>query len=242
MFCIDNEYDKPNEVLKLLIESWEDFKKYYKTEKDRYSKDKLQGHVVCWKEDDIVLQLSRFFYNKLSTSKLKDEKGIEIHSQTQISKGKFPEDAYAFSKKIGNLKGKPRPDFIITKEDDRNCSEVNGSLWLIGEVKYFREFHSNWRDLNDKDQPDRIQKDLDKLSQFKEFDICKKTVYLVADDFFHKPENKKIGEWDNIKAKLKESKLKQTGNKVDYIDLITMCSKIDCSDCNGFNFKEYCKT
>ena len=34
--------------------------------------------------------------------------------------------------KLGRI---PKPDFIITKEDERNA------LWLIGEVKYFREWH-----------------------------------------------------------------------------------------------------
>ena len=234
---MDNEYDKPNEVLKLLIESWEDFKKYYKKEKVRYSKDECKGHVVCWKEDDIVLQLSRFFYNKLSTSKLKDEKGIEIHSQIRISKGNFREGEYDFSENIANLKGKPRPDFIITKEDDRpSTSQPNGSLWLIGEVKYFREFRSNWIEDDDENKRDRIQKDIDKLNQFKDKQICIKTVYLVADDYFHKPENKKEIEWENIQLRLKEAR-----KKVDYLDLITMCSKINGCNCTGFNFGEYCK-
>lgn len=233
---IDNKSDKSEEVFNLFIKSWEDFKKYYWSQKKRYSSNNYPGHVVCWKEDDIVLQLSRFFYSILPQKQLEDE-GIEIHTQTDISKGKFRAADYTFSNSICNIKGKTIPDFIITKEDDRDSSGVNGSLWLIGEVKYLREYRSNWRDLrNDEDKRDRIQKDIDKLKAYKTYHICKKTVYLVADDFFHKPENKKIEEWEAIRDSLKEAR-----GKIDFVDLIPMCSKISNCTCNKFNFEEFCK-
>src|SRR3972149_7407750 len=120
---MDSERTKQQErIIKLLKESWKDFKIYYKSEKDKYSKNNVDGHLVCWKEDDIVLQLSRFFYKRLSNSELKDE-GIEIHSQTEISEKKFRKE-YSFNKVISELntnlgrKKGAKPDFIITKEDD----------------------------------------------------------------------------------------------------------------------------
>ena len=203
---MDNERNKQQEkILELLKESWEQFKAYYKSEKERYSKNNVEGYLVCWKEDDIVLQLSRFFYKRLCKSELKDE-GIEIHSQTEISENKFDKE-YSFNKKISELNKKlgrkkgAKPDFIITKEDD------NGSLWLIGEVKYFRMWQ--WED--------RVKKDIDELNALKDLRICKKTVYLLADAYLH--ENNKKG-WTKLIEKLKEERL-----KLDYLDLIIMCKK-----------------
>lgn len=215
---MDNERNKQQEkILELLKESWEDFKAYYKSEKDIYSKNNVEGYLVCWKEDDIVLQLSRFFYKRLSNSELKDER-IEIHSQTEISENKFGEE-YNFNKKISELNKKlgrkkgAKPDFIITKEDD------TGSLWLIGEVKYFRMWQ--WED--------RVEKDIKELIELKDLNICAKTVYLLADAYLHE-NNKK--EWKKLIEKLKKERL-----KLDYLDLIIMCKKKsnEC-ECNDFIF------
>lgn len=215
---MDNERNKQQEkILELLKESWEDFKAYYKSEKDIYSKNDVKGHLVCWKEDDIVLQLSRFFYKRLSNRELKGEH-IEIHSQTDISEIKFGEE-YSFNKKISELNKKlgrkkgTKPDFIITKEDD------TGSLWLIGEVKYFRSNRDLWYfpKYGMWQWEERVEKDIKELNVLKDLKICIKTVYLVADAYLH--ENNET-QWKNLIEKLKKERL-----KLDYLDLIIMCDK-----------------
>lgn len=149
---IDKQQDR---ILELLKESWEDFKKYYKSEIKSYSENNTEGYLVCWKEDDIVLQLSRFFYNRLSKDDALKNLGIEMHSQTQISEITFKKE-YSFNKNIiklverlNRVKG-PKPDFIITQEKDY------GSLWLVGEVKYFRTLQWPWEE--------KVTKDIEELN------------------------------------------------------------------------------
>lgn len=169
--------------------------------------------MVCWNEDDIVLQLSRFFYKELEKSEFKD-KGIEFHTQMKISNDTF-NTAYTFNgKTLNDIKSKfgrdLKPDFIITKEDD-------AFLWLIGEVKYFRE----WRSALKK----RVEKDLDVLKEFKDKGVCIKTVYLLADDYLHKKDKKR---WLELQEQLSGEKAKS----IDFIDLNTMCSNRDCNEKN----------
>ena len=225
------------DVLNLLIESWEEFKKYYIDEKERYSERQNEAeHFVCWKEDDIVLQLSRFFYKKLDASPLAG-KGIEIHTQMKISENTFKKE-YDFHKNLPNLIKKlgkvPTPDFIITKED------FTPNLWLIGEVKYVRT--KNYFSL------DRITDDIKKLNTFKDLGICSKTVYLVSDDGSLHEKSKKILEepkiWRGLKDMLKEAQNSTSANKIDYLDLMLMCKNQndDCWKHNNFDFKAFCNS
>lgn len=218
------------EILSLLIDSWEDFKAYYLSEKDKlWAKINVENngkeYFVCWKEEDIVLQLSRFFYEKLNTSKLLKDESIQIHTQTKISENTFED--YDFKEKIsvlnerlghknGHMNG-TKPDFIITKEDDYS------SLWLIGEVKYFRTWQ--WKD--------RVEKDVKELNELKDLNICNRTVYLLGDAFLHEQKNEK--EWTELKKILKEEKKRKTRNKIDYLDLMIMCAK-KTNECEHNNF------
>ncbi len=213
----NNEEDNATQqqILGMIKESWKDFKIYYKSEKERYSKEGVDGYLVCWKEDDIVLQLSRFFYNRLNNSSLKN-KGIEMHSQTEISENKFDEE-YDFNKKLSELnkrlgrKKGPKPDFIITNNYDTHI------LWLVGEVKYFRLWQYE----------DGVQKDVAELKALKDLNICKNVVYLLADDYLH--ENSK-NDWLKLLDVLKKEK-----SRLDYLDLIIMCTK-KTDECRNRDF------
>ncbi len=183
--------------------------------------------------------MSRFFYKRLNNSELKDEH-IEIHSQTGISKNKFKGE-YDFhdnidilNDRLGYKKETKRgttPDFIITKEDYLH------SLWLVGEVKYFRTWQ--WKD--------RVEKDVKELNLLKDLKICEKTVYFVADDFLH--ENNE-NEWSDLLKRLKEERERKN---LDYVDFMIMCHKKtinattplatmnkDYCKQNDFNFDNYC--
>ena len=216
---MDNECKKQQEiVLELIKKSWEEFQVDYENKKIKYySKNNPEGFLVCWKEDDIVLQLSSLFYKNLKVSELKDE-GIEVHSQTEISENKFDKE-YSFNKKISELNKKlnrkkgTKPDFIITKEDDY------GSLWLIGEVKYFRTWQ--WKD--------RVEKDIKELNELKNLNICAKTCYLLADAYLH--EKNKKG-WKELQEILQEERQRKN---LDYLDLIIMCAK-KTSECQNRDF------
>jgi hypothetical protein len=212
------------DVFRIFKESWADFKDYYQKEKEKYSQNGVEGHVICWKEDDIVLQLGRFFYNRLTHSELKDA-CIEFHSQTIMSNYTFPKLAEKLSEanKILERKRGIKPDFIITKED-------TDDLWLIGEVKYIREFHPFLKEKG----KDRIDKDIKELKVLKELGICQKTAYLVADDFLHHKENEsKDNNWFNLQDRLNRDRLK-TEKQIDFSDLVVMCSRIKC---NGISYK-----
>jgi hypothetical protein len=117
-------------VLELVKQSWREFKTDYREKKIKYYSNAKnpEGFIICWKEDDIVLQLSNYFYKNLKESELKDE-GIEFHSQTELSPLKFGDYDFnrkdALTKLKDNLHYTPKPDFVITREDDTH------SLWLV---------------------------------------------------------------------------------------------------------------
>lgn len=117
----------------------------------------------------------------------------------------------------------PKPDFIITKEDDTQ------TLWLVGEVKYFRE----WRPLypDKATNKDRVDKDLDELTELKALGICKNTVYLVADAHYHENNPKK---WGIINERLLNE---EKNRKIDYLDLVIMCDKKNCEEESRYKFK-----
>lgn len=218
---------KPDKILELVKQSWQEFKIDYKNKKIKYYSNEKnpEGFLVCWKEDDIVLQLSNYFYKNLHNSALKDD-GIEFHSQTEISALKFGEYAFNKNGSLSKLKDRlprtPKPDFVITKEDDTQ------TLWLIGEVKYFREWRPLYKDKATK--KDRVDKDLDELFELKNLDICKKTAYLLADSHFHENNRKK---WDEVQERLHT---KKQSRKIDYLDLVIMCDKKKCKQ-NDFTFE-----
>lgn len=219
----------PDKILELIKQSWQEFKVDYRNKKIKYYSNEKnpEGFIICWKEDDIILQLSNYFYKNLKNSELKDE-GIEFHSQTEISPLKFGE--YDFNKNGSlielrkRLPRNPKPDFVITKEDDTK------TLWLVGEVKYFRE----WRPLypDKATHKDRVDKDLDELTELKALGICKNTVYLLADSHFHENNRKK---WNTVKERLLKEK---KNRKIDYLNLVIMCDKKNCEEERIFKFPE----
>jgi hypothetical protein len=78
---------------------------------------------------------------------------------------------------------------------------------------------------------DRVDKDLDELTELKALGICEKTIYLVADAHYHEKNQKK---WNAIKERLPKQKEKR---KIDYLDLVIMCDKKNCEEEIRFKFQ-----
>ncbi len=175
------------EIEKMFKNAWEDFKNYYDERARKYSKglsekETENEHWICWDEADLMLQLGRFFYQRLGGNS-----GIEVHFDKTFDEKNF--EGYEFESKIKELEervGKVKLDLIITDETNR------GPFLLCAEAKCFRYYQ--WRQGV---ATVVIKRDIDRLVELKRLEIAEKTVFILFDDYYYlkeKDEDKKIQE------------------------------------------------
>ena len=201
---------------KLLLESWDEFKTYYRHKKlvydKRYKDEDDENHWICWNEQDITTQLSRFFYSRLG-----ENTDLEFHREKLLNQNQF--SGYDFKKNLPRG-GEIRPDFIVTDENNTK------KLFVVGEVKYFRggQYSSN--------DPDALKKDIRNLEWLKKHRICSKTILLVGDCFHHEHKRERSKRtWIEI------NKLLNKPNSIDFIGRIIMCDKSEAT-CSYILYKE----
>ena len=201
------EYEKSEKIESILVDAWEEFKKYYDEKakiyikspnykewkknisegrKGRPAKETEDEHWICWNEHDLMVHIGRFFYNEIS--KHKDLENIELHFDEYLKKRNFKD--YSFEENLDRLKegltdprfnpkGRiPKPDLIIAQE---NSPEP---FLLCAEAKYFHtavEFATH----GTRTLKDAIDKDINTLRAIKKLGVAKKVVFMLFDDYYY---------------------------------------------------------
>jgi len=186
----------------ILEESWKEFIKYYDFKADKYAheyyneliskpctkknpkKEVNDSHWICWNESDLMVQISRYFYDRLSQE---SDSKIEMHFDKNLNYSNF--EGYSFDSilKNGDLEKElnkftkpdaqhrkyPKLDLIITSED------VFGPFLLCAEAKCF---HTN---IMYGTVEEAIEKDIKTLSAIKKLGITQKIAYIIFDDYYY---------------------------------------------------------
>ena len=196
----------------ILEKSWDDFINYFdinaascarryfdkhlRALTEKKAKEELNElHWICWNESDLMVQVSKYFYNRLSKEQdlNKDFLNIEMHFDKNLNysnfedysfdlilkNGKLEEELNRFNKPDDKHRKYPKLDLIITSEDDY------GPFLLCAEAKCF---HANVMYGN---VEKAIEKDIKTLSAIEKLGITKKIAYIIFDDYFYNLPNKK---------------------------------------------------
>jgi hypothetical protein len=187
-------------IEQMLVDAWEKFYSYYNTKAPQYRKSWPLKHKestkdltwICWNENDLTFHIGRFFYDILSSKKEKEFLNIELHFEKNISSANFKN--YKFPNSLDKLKEKlqkwPKVDMIVAYEDSKD------SFLLCAEAKYF---HSKVR--YDTTPIDLINADIKKLKALRDFEIAKRVVFILFDDYYWCHDEKTANEiWQRLNA------------------------------------------
>lgn len=134
-----------------------------------------------------MVHIGRFFYNQIE--KELDLKNVELHFDKEINAANFSDYDFNFKDKLKMLREKlgrtPKPDLIIAQE---NSPEP---FLLCAEAKCF---HAAVEAVSrgERAMKDEIEKDIETLTQLKQFGIAKKVVFMLFDDYYYHREKQKM--------------------------------------------------
>ena len=189
------------EVVKRLEKAWEMLSNRIDEENEKFLEDAnedqlAENYFVFWEESDVPFQLGRFFYL------VNDDQKYVFHVETHLKSSNF--DSYRFANN-GNLERtrralgkKAKVDFLI---DDGS----NDILVAIGEAKYFH-YKVEGVSRGAKTVLGEVGKDFNRLTTFEKEKICRYTVFVVLDKYYHRYEPTT---WNRVLAKL--DKMKESG-------------------------------
>lgn len=195
-----------NEIENMLEKGWKNFIEYFDSNASRYSreyydkrlrelgekkakKEVKKSHWICWNESDLMVQLSRYFYDQREIESVSNKEflNIEMHFDKNLNRANFK--GYSFEnilwpasdlkKELNDSRKYPKLDLIITCEDDL------GPFLLCAEAKYF---HTSVRTGT---VEEAIEKDIRTLSAIKKLGITEKIAYIIFDDYYYNKNNPK---------------------------------------------------
>lgn len=193
----------------MLEEAWKSFIEYFDSNASRYSREYFDKHLqkldekkvrrelkklhwICWNESDLMVQVSRYFYEQRGIESVSNKEflNIEMHFDKNLNRANF--EGYRFEDKLWpahddlkkelNKSGKfphdfPKLDLIIT------CEDSFEPFLLCAEAKCF---HTSERGCT---VEEAIEKDIITLAAIKKLEITENIAYITFDDYYY---NKRV--------------------------------------------------
>ena len=189
------------EVVKRLEKAWEMLSNRIDEENEKFledaNDDELAGnYFVCWEESDVPFQLGRFFYL------VNDDWKYVFHVETKLKPSNFKSYRIGYN---GNLESARRALGKITKVDFLIEDRSTDIFVAIGEAKYFR-YKVEGISRGTRTVLGEVGDGYNRLTTFEKEEICKYTVFVVLDKYYHRYEPTT---WNRVLAKL--DKMKESG-------------------------------